>query len=307
MTAIPFVKEMDFTYGVVTQLSPLIRRVICNNPSPFTFMGTGTYIVGTGAVAVIDPGPLNHEHIQAILDALEPDEHISHILITHTHADHSPAARPLKEICGAPICGYAAPAADAQAAPMLNDVIQMDEDNDGDYQPDIILGNGDVIAGDTWEIEVVHTPGHMSNHLCYSLRNEKTLFSGDHVMGWSTSIVAPPEGNMNAYMHSLERLLDRDETRYLPTHGPAIDDPQNFVRAYMHHRRQREAQIIEQLSRGIGRIGDMVPILYTDTDPRLFPAAALSVYAHIEDLMIRNIVTCLSGSGLNADYQLIKR
>ncbi len=319
--AIPFVKDMDFTYGAVTQMSPLIRRVICNNPSPFTFMGTGTYIVGTGDVAVIDPGPLNEAHIDAICAALGPDEQISHILITHTHLDHSPAARPLKERCGAPICGYHAadPAphdtpthqtgahdAGAQTTDlqMSEAAIQMEEDQDADYAPDIILADGDRLSGPTWDIEVLHTPGHMANHLCFSLLNEKTLFSGDHVMGWSTSIVAPPDGNMNAYMDSLERLLARDETRYLPTHGPAIDDPQSFVRAYINHRRQREAQIIEQLSRGVTRIRDMVPTLYAETDPRLYPAAALSVYAHIEDLLIRQIAICTHGHGLEADYRL---
>lgn len=305
MASIPFKQEMSFTYGEVTVMSPLIRRVICNNPSAFTFTGTGTYLVGTGDVAVIDPGPLNEAHIDAICNALGPDERISHILITHTHADHSPAARPLQQRCNAPIYGYAVEAHTEQmAAPAVGDPIQLDEEHDADYAPDIILKDGDRIATDQWEIEVIHTPGHMANHLCFALINEKTLFTGDHVMGWSTSIVAPPEGNMFAYMQSLDRLLARDDQRYLPTHGPAIDNPQEFVRAYIAHRRAREAQIIDQLAQGVHRIGDMVPRLYTEIDPRLFPAAALSVFAHMEDLMTRKRVVCQSGRGLDGHYLL---
>ncbi len=297
--AIPYQTKIDFEYGRPDQLSPLIRRVIANNPGPFTYTGTGTYIVGTGQVAVIDPGPKLDDHVKAICDALHPGEHISHIFVTHTHNDHSPAAAPLKALTGAQICGFA-----PLAAGHHHDGPQMEEAVDDDYAPDIILSDGDVVRGETWSLEAIHTPGHMSNHLCFALQNEKTLFTGDHVMGWATSVVAPPEGNMHAYMGSLDRLLARDDQRYLPTHGPAIDEPQNFVRAYIAHRRSREAQIVEQLAQGESEISKIVATLYIDVDKRLHPAAALSVLAHLEDLQAQGRVTCKTGNGLSGQYYL---
>ncbi len=297
--AIPYQTKIDFEYGRPDQLSPLIRRVIANNPGHFTYTGTGTYIVGTGQVAVIDPGPKLGDHITAICDALHPGEQISHIFITHTHNDHSPAAAPLKALTGAKICGFA-----ALATRHHHDGPQMEEAVDDDYTPDIILKDGDVIANDTWSLEAIHTPGHMSNHLCFALEAEKTLFTGDHVMGWATSVVAPPEGNMHAYMGSLDRLLKRDDQRYLPTHGPAIDDPQNFVQAYIAHRRSREAQIVEQLKQGESEIAKIVTTLYVDVDKRLHPAAALSVLAHLDDLQAQGRVTCKTGKGLSGQYYL---
>lgn len=295
--AIPYQTKIDFEYGRSDQLSPLIRRVIANNPGPFTYTGTGTYIVGTGQVAVIDPGPKLDEHITAICDALLPAEQISHIFITHTHNDHSPAAVPLKALTSAKICGFA-----PLATRHHHDGPQMEEAVDDDYAPDIILKDGDVISNDTWSLEAIHTPGHMSNHLCFALQSEKTLFTGDHVMGWATSVVAPPEGNMHAYMGSLDLLLERDDQRYLPTHGPAIDDPQNFVRAYIAHRRSREAQIVEQLKQGESEIAKIVTTLYVDVDKRLHPAAALSVLAHLEDLQAQGRVNCKTGKGLSGQY-----
>ncbi len=296
--AIAFRTEMDFEYGKVDQLSPLIRRVIANNPSPFTYTGTGTYIIGRGAVAVIDPGPLLYEHIDAILAALDAGEQISHIFITHTHSDHSPAAFPLQEKTGAQIYGFAPqPKAENNDLPAHTvetpaHEVQMEEDADADFTPDIALTHGDIIRGDGWTLETVHTPGHMSNHLCFGLQEEKVLFSGDHVMGWSTSVIIPPDGNMQDYMNSLAILLERDDEIYWPTHGPAIPNPHEFVSDYIAHREMREAQILAQIKNGQSQIREMVNIMYRDVDTRLHPAAALSVFAHIEDLVNRNILVC---------------
>jgi glyoxylase-like metal-dependent hydrolase (beta-lactamase superfamily II) len=299
MAGIPFKTEFDFEYGRCDQLSPLIRRVIANNPSPFTFTGTGTYIIGTGNVAVIDPGPLLDAHVDAILDALGPDEQVSHIVVTHTHLDHSPASKPLQDRTKAPIYSFAPPRVDAFDGPRL------EEDADDNFAPDHIVAHGDLIKGDNWTLECVFTPGHMANHMCYALVEEKALFTGDHVMGWSTSVIAPPDGNMNDYMQSLDLLLSRDDDIYWPTHGTSIDDPKAFVRAYIEHRRGREAQIIARLKAGDSDIRQMVETIYADVDKRLHPAAALSVFAHIQDLLTRGEIACDGKPSLDASYQLV--
>lgn len=299
MAGIPFKTEFDFEYGRCDQLSPLIRRVIANNPSPFTFTGTGTYIIGSGNVAVIDPGPLLDAHVDAILDALGPDEQVSHIVVTHTHLDHSPASKPLQERTKAPIYSFAPPRVDAFDGPRL------EEDADDNFAPDHIVAHGDLIKGDNWTLECVFTPGHMANHMCYALVEEKALFTGDHVMGWSTSVIAPPDGNMNDYMQSLDLLLSRDDNIYWPTHGTSIDDPKAFVRAYIEHRRGREAQIIARLKAGDSDIRQMVETIYADVDKRLHPAAALSVFAHIQDLLTRGEIACDGKPSLDASYQLV--
>jgi glyoxylase-like metal-dependent hydrolase (beta-lactamase superfamily II) len=299
MAGIPFKTEFDFEYGRCDQLSPLIRRVIANNPSPFTFTGTGTYIIGSGNVAVIDPGPLLDAHVDAILDALGPDEQVSHIVVTHTHLDHSPASKPLQERTKAPIYSFAPPRVDAFDGPRL------EEDADDNFAPDHIVAHGDLIKGDNWTLECVFTPGHMANHMCYALVEEKALFTGDHVMGWSTSVIAPPDGNMNDYMQSLDLLLSRDDDIYWPTHGTSIDDPKAFVRAYIEHRRGREAQIIARLKAGDSDIRQMVETIYADVDKRLHPAAALSVFAHIQDLLTRGEIACDGKPSLDASYQLV--
>ncbi|MES1989841.1 MAG: MBL fold metallo-hydrolase [Pseudomonadota bacterium] len=266
---IPYVREIEFTYGDADEVSPLIRRVVADNPSAFTFKGTGTYIIGHGQVAVIDPGPMIDAHVDAIMRALT-GETVSHILITHTHSDHSPAAKPLKKLTGAKTYGYGPHGGGAG-----------EEDGDMDFVPDVELRHGDIIEGDCWTIECVHTPGHTSNHICFALKEEKALFTGDHVMGWSTSIVSPPDGNMHDYMKSLRLLLNRDDEIYWPTHGPAITDPKPFVRAFIAHREEREASIVAQIKAGHARIKDMVPVIYAAVDPKLYPAAARSVYAHV--------------------------
>jgi glyoxylase-like metal-dependent hydrolase (beta-lactamase superfamily II) len=286
MKKIPFDYQFDFDYGDAKQLTPLIRRVIANNPSGFTFRGTGTYIVGRGRVAVIDPGPLDAAHIGALKEALK-DEVVTHILITHTHMDHSPAAHELKEYWQAPTYGYG-----PHGAGKLEQGVQVEEGGDMAFEPDVIVRHGDVIEGDDWTIECVYTPGHTSNHLCFALREEKALFTGDHVMGWSTSIISPPDGDMTDYMSSLELLLERDDEIYWPTHGTCIKDVKAFVQAFIDHRLEREQQIIECLQQKVDRIKDMVPIMYQDTDEKMYPAAARSVLAALVRLLDTNVVRC---------------
>jgi glyoxylase-like metal-dependent hydrolase (beta-lactamase superfamily II) len=298
---IPYVREIDFEYGACERVSPLIRRVVAHNPSAFTYKGTGTYIVGEGDVAVIDPGPLLNEHVEALLRALE-GETVSHILITHTHSDHSPAAKPLKALTGARTFAYGPHGSGQKHAP--DDDVQVEEDGDMDFVPDVELRHGDIIEGDGWTIQCVYTPGHTSNHMCFALLEEKALFTGDHVMGWSTSIVSPPDGNMEDYMASLRLLLTRDDDIYWPTHGPAITDPKPFVRSFIEHREDRERQIMEQLAAGRTRIQDMVPVMYAAVDKRLYPAAARSVLAHMEHLVARGIVQADGKPSLGAQYRL---
>jgi glyoxylase-like metal-dependent hydrolase (beta-lactamase superfamily II) len=287
MMALTFNRELDFTYGEADRLTPLIRRVIAENPSAFTFFGTGTYIVGgevPGAgVAVIDPGPDDEAHVASLLRAVE-GQSVSHILITHTHRDHSPAAAALKAATGAPTYGFGPHA--------RYDGEGVEAGGDLDFVPDHTIGDSDVIAGDGWTFEAVHTPGHTSNHLCFALREENALFCGDHVMGWSTTIVSPPDGDMLAYMDSLEKLHARGEGRYYPTHGAPIDDPRGFVDGLIAHRRDREAQIAACLADGVGRIPDMVKRMYADVDAKLHPAAARSVLAHLEHMVATGRAAC---------------
>jgi glyoxylase-like metal-dependent hydrolase (beta-lactamase superfamily II) len=272
---------MDST-GRVERLGSRVRRVLAPNPSPFTYTGTQTYMIGEGEVAVIDPGPDLPGHLEALTAALS-GERVSAILCTHTHRDHSPASRPLAAATGAPILGCA-PLGLEDTGP------RSDESFDFDYRPDRILADGERLGGKGWTIEAVATPGHTSNHLCLALDGEGALFTGDHVMGWSTTVVAPPDGDMADYMASLDRLLARDDRVYYPAHGPAIEDPHGHVRRLIEHRRMRERQIIGHLRRGEGRIPAMVEAMYAGIDPRLFPAAGRSVLAHLVDLERRGEV-----------------
>jgi len=282
---IPYVRNMTVDYGVVERLSPLIRRIIARNPSPFTFHGTGTYIVGNGAVAVIDPGPALDDHVQAILDGLDPGETVSHQIITHTHRDHSPAARLLGVATGAKTYGFG-PHGSGNADGVV------EEGADHDFTPDVTLRDGDIIEGDGWSLTAVHTPGHTSNHLCFALEEESVLFSGDHVMGWSSTVIVPPDGDMAAYLASLRRLLARDDKRYWPTHGPAIENPKLLVQAYIDHRTMREEQITDCLKRGVTGIPAMVEIMYADVPQNLHPAAACSVLAHLIHMVEQGRATC---------------
>ncbi len=294
---IPFVRELDFEYGKVTRLSPGIRRVIAKNPSPFTYYGTGTYIVGTGEVAVIDPGPDLASHVDALENALD-GESVTHILVTHTHQDHSPAARLLQRRVGGMIHAFGPHGSGRPEAGAV------EEGADHDFAPDIKLKDGDTLVGPNWTLEAVHTPGHCSNHLCYRLHEEHTLFSGDHVMGWSTTVVAPPDGDMQAYMMSLQRLLQIDDAVYWPTHGPAIHNPQAFVRAYIAHRESREAEILACIAEGATTIEAMVAKMYASVDRRLHPAAARSVLAHLVHLVETGRAVTTGPASLGSTYGL---
>lgn len=272
---IPHRRELTFQYGVVDRLSPRLRRVIARNPGAFTLHGTGTYILGNGNVAVIDPGPLDQAHVDAILAATR-GETITHILVTHTHNDHSPACRLLRQHCDAPTYAYG-----AHGAGKLEVGVQVEEGGDMSFVPDHKVRHGDVIELDGFSVECVYTPGHTSNHVCFALPAERLLFTGDHVMGWSTSVISPPDGDMQSYLDSLALLLGRDDARYWPTHGPSVDDPKPYVRAFIAHRAEREAQILDCLQKGLQRIEDMVPAMYAGYPRQLFPAAARSVFAAI--------------------------
>ena len=305
---IPYVRQFDFTYGRRDQVSPLIQRVIADNPGPFTFTGTGTYIVGRdmpGArVAVIDPGPEDEAHLHALLRAVK-GRTVSHILVTHTHRDHAPLSRALAEaVGGAPILA-AQPHGPTVHASDAIDQAAMDEDDDADFKADVILSDGDRIEGDGWTLEAMATPGHASNHMAFVLREENALFSGDHVMGWSTTVVAPPDGDMTAYMASLERVLARGFSTLWPTHGPAITQVAPFLKAYRHHRLEREAQIMARLAAGDETITEMVPALYAAVDPRLWPAASLSVLAHLIALVDRGLVAATPQPVLEARYRIL--
>lgn len=294
---IPFRRDFAFEYGRLEAVAPGIRRIVARNPGPFTFKGTGTYVVGAGEVAVIDPGPDLSEHIEAVLAALA-GEQVTHILVTHTHRDHSPAAGAIKTATGAPTYGFGPHAGGKRGEPGI------EEGGDWDFVPDIVVADGDEIVGSNWRFEALHTPGHTSNHLCFALPDSGVLFSGDHVMGWSTSVIAPPDGDMAAYMASLDKLLARQDLVYWPTHGPAITEPHRHVRAFIAHRREREAAIIDCLKSGIDSVPGMVERLYIGLDPRLRGAAGRSVLAHLIDLIDRDIVASDTRATLEAKYRL---
>ncbi len=282
-------KTMDeATTGVAMQLEPLVARVLAANPSPFTYTGTQTYLVGTSDVAVIDPGPDLPEHLDALVAAIA-GRPVRAILCTHTHRDHSPASRPLAAATGAPIIGCAPLALD-------DDGPRSDAAFDRDYAPDQVLADGERVSGDGWTLEAVATPGHTSNHLCFALLESGALFTGDHIMGWSTSVVAPPDGDMGAYMASLDKLLARDDRVYYPAHGPEVTTPQRLARGMMGHRKQREGQILRLLGQQIGAIPDMVTRMYVGLDPRLTGAAGRSVLAHLIDLQNRGLVSEEAGT-----------
>ena len=297
---IPFRREFSFEYGRLERVAPGIRRIVARNPGPFTFRGTGTYVVGDGEVAVIDPGPDLDEHVAALLAGLA-GEQITHILITHTHRDHSPAAAAVKAASGATTWGFGPHAGGRRGDPAV------EEGGDWDFAPDVRVRDGDSIAGKGWRFEAVHTPGHTSNHLCFALPESGVLFSGDHVMGWSTSVIAPPDGDMSAYMASLDKLLGRRDAVYWPTHGPAIPEPQDHVRAFIAHRREREAGILECLDAGAERVEAIVDKLYLGLEPGLRRAAGRSVHAHLLDLAARGIVDSDGPATIEAHYRRVRR
>lgn len=298
LAAIPFVKDIHFTPGAPDTLLPGVRRVIANNPGPFTYTGSGAYIIGEGDVAVIDPGPDDDAHLNALLAALK-GERVTHILITHTHRDHCGLARKFADATGAPVLGYGA----HPVREKKHDAPALDEGADYTYAPDEIIANGAVIETDGWRLEAVHTPGHLSNHLCFALAAQKALFTGDHMMGWATTVVAPPDGDMGAYLDSLDLLLARDDEVYFPTHGAPIENPRRFVRAVRTHRLMRDAQIIDQIKKGRTGIKEITAAMYADVDKRLHGAAALNVLAHLIRLVGKGDVACDGEPDMRAAYR----
>ncbi len=278
----------DAPAGRLMRVSPRVRRLVAPNPGPFTFTGTCAYVVGEGEVAVIDPGPDDASHIETLLAAL-PGEKIARIFVTHTHRDHSPGARALQKATGAEILGCAPHFSARDLA--LGEANKLDAANDLDHRPDRILADGDIFSGPGYALRAVATPGHTMNHLCFELAEEKALFTGDHIMAWSTTIVAPPDGAMRLYLNSLESLRGLDHAVYWPGHGGPVAQPQRFLRALLHHRRAREISILAALAHGPLAIPEIVAKVYEKLDPRLKGGAALSTLAHLEDLSARKLVT----------------
>lgn len=298
---IPFNRDFPLKPGVVDEVVPGVRRVLCNNPSPFTFTGTVSYIVGTGNVAIIDPGPDNEAHAQALLDAVK-GETVTHIFVTHTHRDHSPNTPRLKAATGATVYGEGPHRASRPR--YESETISSESGADRDFEPDVTLKDGDVVKGDGWALEVVATPGHTANHLAFAWPERKILFIGDHVMGWSTSIVAPPDGSMIDYMASLTKLENRAEDLYMPGHGPAIPDAVRYVKFLARHRQAREASILHRLGKGEADIPTLVRAIYIGIDPRLTGAAGYSVLAHLEDLVARGVVITNGDPVIGGRYRM---
>jgi glyoxylase-like metal-dependent hydrolase (beta-lactamase superfamily II) len=282
----------------VTRVSPMLRRLVAPNASPFTFNGTCTYIVGEGRVAIVDPGPGDDAHLAALLAAVE-GERVDAILVTHTHRDHSVGVEKLRAATSAQVVGA------AQFVARGDGSAGLDSSHDRDYSPDAVLADGEQWQGAGYTIEAIATPGHCSNHLCLALLEENALLSGDHVMAWSTSVVAPPDGSMRAYMDSLDKLRGRAETIYWPGHGGAVVDPQRYVRTLIHHRRQREASILKALAESPQTIPMLVAKVYVGLNPSLTRAAGLSTLAHLEDLSERGVVQGEAQDGGDQSFRLV--
>lgn len=297
--AIDFSRTFPEKAGLLKRISPLIRRIVAPNPGPFTFTGTCTYIVGHGRVAVIDPGPMDAGHIESIVAALQ-GETVESIVVTHTHKDHSPGARALKELTDAPIIGCG-PHRSARA--LHAGEAGMEAGADRSHAPDRVLEDGETLEGDGFSLTAVATPGHTANHLCFSLAEENVLFSGDHVMAWSSTVVMPPDGSMRDYMASLDVLKARRETVYWPGHGGPVLQPRRFVRALHHHRRMREVSILNYLDAGPSTIPAIVAKVYENLNPVLVGGAAMSVLAHLEDMVDRGLVIADGPATLVARYE----
>jgi len=298
---IPYDKSFDLAPGVVEEVVPGVRRVLCGNPGPFTFKGTVSYIVGRGEVAIVDPGPDDERHAAALLDAVR-GETVSHVFVTHTHRDHSPNVPRIKAATGAMTFAEGPHRA---ARPLhIGELNPLDSSGDHAFRPDHALADGEVVGGRGWAIEAVATPGHTANHMAFALRGTPVMFSGDHVMGWSTSIVAPPDGAMSDYMRSLHKIGARAEDVYLPGHGGTIGDARRFVQYYIAHRHGREASIMHRLAKGAADIPTLVRAIYIGLDPRLIGAAGLSVLAHLEDLVARGEVATDGAPSIAGAYRL---
>jgi glyoxylase-like metal-dependent hydrolase (beta-lactamase superfamily II) len=295
-------KAFDLVPGRAVEVAPGVRAVVANNPGPFTFKGTVSYIVGRGKVAILDPGPDDDAHIAALLDAVR-GETVTGIFVTHTHRDHSPATPKVKAVTGATVY---AEGPHRPARPLhTGEAGRLDAAGDMDFRPDVALADGAVVTGGDWTIEALATPGHAANHMAYALKEADLIFSGDHVMAWSTSIVAPPDGAMSDYMASLEKLARRPEPLYLPGHGGPVRDAPRFVQSYIRHRYGREASILRRLGRSAADIPTLVRAIYIGLDPRLVGAAALSVLAHLEDLVARGLVATDGTPSIGGTYRLI--
>ncbi|WP_416193713.1 MBL fold metallo-hydrolase [Nitrobacter sp. TKz-YC01] len=298
---IPFNRDFPLKPGVADEVVPGVRRVLCDNPGPFTFTGTVSYIVGRGTVAIIDPGPDSEAHARALLDAVR-GETVTHIFVTHTHKDHSANAARIKAATGARV--YAEGPHRASRPRFESEMHKPESGADRGFVPDVRLGDGDVVTGKGWTLEAVTTPGHTANHMALAWKDRGLLFAGDHVMGWSTSIVAPPDGSMTDYMASLEKLSMRGEHLYFAGHGPEIPDAPRFVRFLARHRRAREASILHRLAKGEADIPTLVRAIYIGLDARLSGAAGYSVLAHLEDLVARGVVLADGDPIIEARYRL---
>ena len=285
--------------GTVTVVGPGIRRIVANNPGPHTFTGTNTYIVGYNDVAVIDPGPRDESHLEKLLDALS-GERVSHVLITHTHRDHSPLTRELAHAKSAQIFGM--PISESRPERSTEGI---ESTHDIDFNPDVKIQDGDLICGPNWKLEAIHTPGHAENHVCFSLVDTDTLFSGDHVMGWSTTMIAPPDGHMASYFSSLDRLSARGDTLYLPGHGREVTSPGDYVRALGAHRRARETSIRSQLKQGPADAIKIAQAIYPNLEPKLMRAAALTTLAHLVHLQEQGIAESSNTPQIDEMFWLI--
>ena len=298
---IPFDKNLDLAPDTVDEPMPGIRRVMADNPGPFTFKGTMSYIVGRGEVAIVDPGPNDPRHSAALLEAVR-GETVAAIFVTHTHRDHSPGVPAIKAATGATV--YAEGPHRAARPLHIGEHNPLDSSGDRDFQPDVALKDGEIVCGKGWTIEAVTTPGHTANHMAYAFKEANALFAGDHVMAWSTSIVAPPDGAMSDYMASLHKLAKRGETIYFPGHGAAIREAGRFVAYYIEHRKGREASILHRLAKGEADIPTLVRAIYIGIDPRLTGAAGMSVLAHMEDLVTRGLVLTDGTPAIDGIYRL---
>jgi glyoxylase-like metal-dependent hydrolase (beta-lactamase superfamily II) len=300
----PFDKSFDLVPGKVKEIAPQVRALVADNPGPFTYKGTVSYIIGRGKVAILDPGPDDDAHIAALLDAVR-GETVTHIFVTHTHRDHSPGVPKVKVATGA---GVFAEGPHRLARPLhIGETRRLDASADMDFAPDVRLSDGDAVSGDGWTMEAITTPGHTANHMAYAFKEADLLFAGDHVMAWSTTIVAPPDGAMSDYMASLQKLARRSEPIYLPGHGAPVRNAPRYVQFLIQHRHGREASILHRLGKGAADIPTIVKAVYIGLDPRLVGAAALSTLAHLEDLVARGIIATEGPPSIGGTYRLAER
>ncbi|MEO1694915.1 MAG: MBL fold metallo-hydrolase [Pseudomonadota bacterium] len=300
-STLAFRTTMDFTYGEARELQPGVARIVANNPGPFTFKGTNTYILGTESLAVIDPGPEDPDHLAGIM-AYAAGRPITHILITHTHRDHVDGLRDLLSATDATVCGFGR--AQLEQDPRLRSLTGRSF-IDVDFEPDVALRDGDTVRGPDWSVEALHTPGHAPDHLCFDWADMAVVFSGDHVMGWNTTVVAPPEGHMGDYMASLQKLADRATTVFYPGHGGQIGEPRKVAKAYMVHRRMREQAIHDAIKKGHATVSTIVDLVYKGLDPTLINAARMSVLAHVEHLQERQQIEAAADGPLDFETKLI--